>query len=344
LGGNGQNATTYFYRTDFFENIPSDHLEALMDMESDRMHNLKLTTEVIEKEKGAVVGELRRALDVPARMAWDELMRLMFNTAPYRWTVLGTEEEIKGFTLEEAEYYYRTYYAPNNATLIVIGDTDEKELLPLAVKYYGGMKSQTVPNHVPKPEPEQTEAREYDGTHRQATSETVMLGYHIPTVIAPDFVPLSLLSTHLSRGMEARLRKILVDKGIAVSASASTSSKPDVFEFSVQMAEGHHADEALKIIDKEIVSLQKHRISKPDLERALNQELLSLYSDINDNSELGNWLGEYMMLCGNYMRGFEIIDGYKSTTAADLQRVAKDYLKPQNRSTVIIRPEVVKHS
>lgn len=338
IGGDKQNATTYYYRTNYYESVPSAQLETLMELESDRMRALKLTKEVFEKEKGAVVGELARALDNPVRLAFDELMRLAYEKAPYRYTVLGSEEEIKGFKLEEAQYFYKTFYAPNNATLIVIGDTDEKRLMPLVVKYYGDMKSQQLPKTTLTPEPEQKKQRKFETTHRQATSETLIVGYKMPPVDSPDFVPLSLLSTHLSRGREARLRKLLVDTGIAVSASAGTSSQPDLFQFIVQLAEGKKAESALRVIDKELTVLRTKAISKGSFERALNQELLSLYSDIGDNSELGNWLGEYLMLSGNYMRGFEILDEFKKLKASDLQKSAKKYFDNGTRSIVVVRP------
>jgi predicted Zn-dependent peptidase len=319
LGAEKQNATTYFYRTNYYESVPSPQLERIVELEADRMQFLKLDAGLIEKEKGAVVGELRRAMDSPRRLAWDELMRTAFQETPYRYTVLGTEEEIKGFTLEEAQYFYKTYYAPNNGTLIVVGDTTEQKLLPLIVKYYGKMKSQTVPKLEFSPEPSQKKERKLSVSHKQATSEILMVGYHIPSVDHPDTGALGLLGTHLSRGREARLRKILVDKGIAVGAFAGSSARPDLFEFVVDLAEGRTAEQALKIVDKEIKSLQTQAISKADLDRAINQERLKLYSEISDNSELANALGEFLMVSGNYLRGFEIIESFAKDVCLSVQ-------------------------
>ncbi len=339
LGGDKQNATTYFYRTNYYESIPSHQLETLMELESDRMRSLNLTAEIFEKEKGAVVGELRRHLDSAGSIAWDELMRTSFQVAPFRYTVLGSEAEIKGFTLEEAQYFYKTFYAPNNATLIVVGDTNEEKLLPLVDKYYGDMPSQKVPEADMPEEPVQKKERKFETTHPNATSEVLMVSYHIPGVNHVDAAPLQLLATHLSRGMESRLRKTLIDKGIAVAAHASAASRPDLFEFSVHMAEGKKAEAALKVIDKEVASVREKAIPKGDFERALNQEKLSLYDDIAGSSELANWLGEFLMMSGNYMRGFEIIEAYEKTTPKDIQRVSKAYLNKASRNVVVVRPQ-----
>ena len=339
LGTDRQNATTYYYRTNYYESIPSRQLESLMELESDRMSSLRLTKDLFEKEKGAVVGEYRRHMDSPPSVAIEEVIRQAYGEAEYRYTVLGTEEEIKGFSLEEAQYFYKTFYSPNNATLIVIGDTTEQILMPLVVKYYGPMKPQQIPSVPLTAEPRQAKERRIQMTHPQASSDVLVVAYHIPSVNAPEAVALSLLSTHLSVGMESRLRKVLVDKGIAVNASASASAQPDLFKFFVSLAEGKSAESALRIIDREVESLRTMQIPRAAFDRALNQELLTLYGDISDNSELGNWLGEYLMLSDNYLRGFEIIEGYKKITPKDIQKAVKESFRKENRSVVILRPQ-----
>jgi len=264
IGGVNQNATTWYHRTNYYESIPSNKLETVMAIESDRMKNLELTRKIFEKEKGAVIGELRRANDSPTRFANNELMRLIFKEAPYRYTVLGSEKEIKGFTLKQANYFYKTFYAPNNGTIIMVGSFDNGDTMDLIHKYYGAMKPQPIPKAVVPKEPPQTKPRKRERTHKQATSEVLLIGYRGASINSPDIVPLSLLSDHLATGKEARLRKVLVDKGIAVSASAYPSNKPDVFEFFVQMAEGQPASRAIGIINREINALKEKLISSQD--------------------------------------------------------------------------------
>jgi hypothetical protein len=338
LGSDKQNATTYYYRTNYFESVPAYQLEKIMELESDRMANLILDGELLEKEKGAVVGEFRRAMDNPNRLAWDELMRLVYTESPFRFTVLGTEEEIKGFSLEDAQYFYKTFYAPNNCTIIVVGDAKEENLLPMVDKYYGSMKPQEIPKLTLKDEAPQTKERKWEGKHAQATSEILLMAYRIPLVTDPEIIPLSLISSHFSNGMESRLRKALVDTGIAVGASAGISNRPDLFEVSVSLSEKHSAEEAIRIIDREVALLHQSKISKSDFERALNQELLSVYGSIGNNNALANLFGEYLMISGNYLRGLEVLEGYKKLDSGDLQKIAKKYFKKENRSIVIVRP------
>lgn len=339
MGAEKQNATTSYNRTNYFQSIPSHQLSKLMELESDRMKNLKLTSEIFEKEKGAVVGELRRYLDSPPRYAYEELLKLAFEKATYRYTVIGTEEEIKGFKLEEAQYFYKTFYAPNNATLIFVGDATEEKLLPLIVKYYGDMKPQEIPKIEVPEEPAQKAERRVVKTHSQATSEILLISYPSCDVSSDDIIALSLMGSHLSNGMEARLRKRLVDSHIAVSAMAGANNKPNIFEFYVLLTENTPSDKALKVIDQEINRLQTQLISAKELERAKNQDLLDLYTAINDNSSVANQIGEYLTLSQNYLRGFEIVEGYKKVTAKNISKVAQKYLKSKNRSIVVIQPE-----
>ncbi|MCB0404813.1 MAG: insulinase family protein [Bdellovibrionales bacterium] len=339
MGGTQQNASTYYYRTNYYESVPSDQLETLMTLESDRMQNLQITTTLFEKEKGAVVGELRRHLDSPLSVGMDQLLETAFRVAPYRFTVIGNEKEINGFTIEEANYFYKTYYAPNNATLIVVGDVDAGRLMSLTSKYYGSMKSQEVPKYKIPAEPPQKKERKIFTRHKQATSDSLLVGYRIPPVDSPDFTSLALLATHLSTGMEGRLRKLLVDPGIAVSANGAPSSKPDLFEFVVSLSEKHRAENALSIIDREIANLQKKAISDQDFQRALSQEKLDMYGSIGSNSSLANMLGEYLVLSGDYLLGFKMLAAFEKLTPADLQNAAKQHLNKKQRTVVVIRPE-----
>jgi predicted Zn-dependent peptidase len=198
---------------------------------------------------------------------------------------------------------------------------------------------QVIPKNETSPEPVPVKERHWEGTHPQATSDVLVMGYPIPPIDSPDAVPLSLLGTHLSIGMEARLRKVLVDKGLAVSAYAGPSALPDVFEVFVQLAKGQKAEKALALIDHEIAVLKRTPIAKSSFERALNQELLDIYSDITSNSSLANLLGEYLIYCGNYLRPFELIESFKKTTAADILKAARIHLDSRKRSVIILRPE-----
>ncbi len=339
LGAVGQNATTSFSRTNYYESVPSKHLETIMSLESDRMRNLNLTDDIFNKEKGAVIGEYRMGLDRPTTVAWDELNLLMFDKLPFRYGIIGVENDIKNFSKESAQYYYETYYAPNNCLIIVVGEVEEEKLQELLIKYYAPMKSKVIKAYPLPSEPKQKKEKKVVKTHKQATSELLLIGYNSAPINSPELAPLSLLSTYLSTGMEARLRKLLVDRHIAVSAIANVDNSPDRFTFWIYLAQNKKAKDALSIIDREIKRLKTFTIDNNSFERVKNQELLSLYGGINDNSSLASWFGELYALCGNYMRGFEIIEQYKKLTPKDLKAVVLKYLNNNNRSIVIIKPE-----
>jgi hypothetical protein len=132
----------------------------------------------------------------------------------------------------------------------------------------------------------------------------------------------------------------LVAQNVAdVAAMGDVSSQPDLFEIVALLAEGKKASQALKVIEKEVDMLTKKPLSQEDFERAQNQELLSLYSGMGDNSSMGTWLGEYLVLSGNYLRGIEIIDAIKKLKVSDIQKVAKKYFNPKNLTVVEVHPE-----
>ena len=143
-GVQDENATTWLDRTNYYQSLPTSKLELVLQLESDRMANLKIEQGLLETEKSAVLGEYRMGLDDPTMMAYEHLYATAFEIHPYRYTTIGTEAEISGFSVETANYFYRKYYSPNNATLILSGDVDPETASALVEKYYGGYASQEI--------------------------------------------------------------------------------------------------------------------------------------------------------------------------------------------------------
>ncbi|MGZ3696261.1 MAG: M16 family metallopeptidase, partial [Bdellovibrionota bacterium] len=219
-GESGLNATTWLDRTNYFESLPKDKLELAFTLESDRMANLALDDKLFKTELGAVFGERKMGRDKPSRVANDELWELAFDKHPYKWTTMGTTEELNSFTVDEANYFYKTYYAPNNATIILIGDFDTGKALHLAEKYYGKYKAQEIPHREPAPEAPQTAAREKEIFHPLATADLLEIGYHIPDSKNADIPALQVLGAVLSTGNGSIMEQELVQEGLASSIGA----------------------------------------------------------------------------------------------------------------------------
>lgn len=340
-GAAENNANTWFDRTCYFESLPKERLDLVFQLESDRMVNLALDDKLFHDELGAVIGEYKMDNDKPMRVAMDELMGIAFTKHPYRFDTMGTLEELHSFKVEDAQYFYKTYYAPNDATLILIGDFSVPQALQLSEKYYGKYKAQEIPKREPPVEPEQVEARRKAITHPLANSEIMLIGYKIPNINHPDAAALEVASAVLSYGDSSLLENALVDKGLAsqVSSSSYKLRYPALFVVESHAAFGKKADEILRVIHGEIGRIKDGKITAAELERAKNQFLLSSYNDLQTQTSIADNLGEALVSSDNYRRNFEILEEVKKVSLADLIRIAKTYFVDAHSDTIVLSPE-----
>jgi zinc protease len=339
-GAVGLNATTWLDRTNYFQSLPKEGLELVLELESDRMVNLGIDEKLFNAERGAVFGELKMNKDKPIRAAYEELWDLAFTQHPYKFTTMGTEEELKSFTVEDAMYFYRTYYAPNNCTLILLGDIEIGSTLRLVEKYYGNIPSQPIPSVAPPAEPEQKASRSRTVTHPLSTTEILLLGYRIPNVHSPDLPALEAAAGILAYGNGSWLEKELVQGGIAtgVSAGPNRLRDPSLFVVSVQLAPGKDPKDAQKILDSNLKKLANGEFSEEELERAKNQYLLSTYGELLSLDRIGRNLGESRVSADNYLRDFEILAQVRKVDKAAVQAAVKKHLVARGLSAVRVVP------
>jgi len=339
-GAVGMNATTWFDRTNYFESVPKERLELVLELESDRMANLVINEQLFKTELGAVFGELKMRNDKPGSVAYEKVWNLAFDQHPYKYSVIGTPEELNSFTVKDAMHFYRTFYAPNNATIILLGDFKVTAALRLVEKYYAKMKPQPLPARNAPLEPPQTKARAQSLSHPLAVSDVIMLGYKIPAMNHPDMAALEVAASVLAYGNGSWLEQELVQEGIvsSVSASPSKARYPSLFLFSLQMAQGKSSEAALRTIRAAISRLAEGEVSPAELERAKNQFLLYSYGELSSQSNIGKNLGDALVATDNYLREFEILEEVKKVTVADLQRVAKAHLIENHSNLLTVSP------
>ncbi len=339
IGGTKENATTWLERTNYFASVPKESLELLFDLESDRMANLIINQKLFDTERGAVLGELKMNKDKPSRVLSEELWAMAYQKHPYRSTTIGTEAELKSFTVDDALYFYKKFYSPNNATLILLGDFPIQKALDLAVKYYGPMLPQEIERTPAPQEPAQTEARRKEVTHPLATNEGIHLGFKIPAVSESDGPAIFALAAVLSSGESSVLEQALVASGLATQVSAGPYSirDPGLFIVHADAAPGKKAEELEEVILGKMREVAEGKTTERDLRRAINQSLLETYAEIKTLEGLGDFLGEAMMSFGNYLFAFEQLEKMKKVTLADIQRVASQYLTAPRSNTVLLR-------
>ena len=341
-GGIGLNATTSYDRTNYYVSLPKDKLELILKIESDRFKNLIINKDAFEKERGAVLGELKLSLDNPRSVSYYTLAKLIYKKHPYAKKIIGQKKDIENFTIEEALYFFRKYYAPNNYTIILSGDIKVNHALRLIKEYFGDMQPTKIPSYKIPEQPQQKKTISKTIEHHNAKTRTLHIGYRGVIGDSIDAAPLLLVSAILGDGKGAILKKKLVDTGLASSVHVYSGANRTAGSFAVKIGLTSKASKnrVVQIVNKSIRRLQQGKITLKELERAKNWTLLSIYQEIGSNSGLANFLGNAMTTSrsNNYMRIFEWLEQIKKASIQDVSRVSSYYLKNRKANVLLTKP------
>jgi len=339
-GGNDNAFTSYDY-TAYFENLNADRVQVAIDLESDRMQNLLLREHDFQTERMVVMEERRlRTEDNPQAVLIEQVMATAFQIQPYRWPIIGWMEDIARFTLEDLKTYYKTYYNPVNTFLVVVGDFKKEELLPRIEKAFGSYPKGVAPTQdKDKDAPQIGERRIF--VKKEAQLPFLVMGYHVPNFREPDSYVLEIIATILSGGKSSRLYQSLVrEKRLVLSADADhslISLDPSLFTLSADLLPGKEVAQVEKAIDQEVERLQKELVGQQELEKAKNQlEASFIYAQ-------DSLFYQAMLLARHEIAvSWRTIDDYlpsiRKVSPEDIQRVAKKYLTPDNRTVGILIP------
>jgi zinc protease len=339
-GGN-DNAFTSRDFTAFFENLSSDRVQISVDLESDRMQNLLLREEDFRTERMVVMEERRlRTEDNPQANLLEQLEATAFQIHPYHWPTVGWMEDIARFTLEDLKTYYRTYYNPVNAFLVVIGDFKKEELLSKIEKAFGSYPKGLSPIQERDKEPSQAGERRII-VRKEAQLPFLVMGYHVPNLRDPDSYVLEVIATILSEGKSSRLYESLVrDTKLVLGADADhslLSRDPSLFLLSAEILPGKEVSEVEKALDQEIRRLQKEPVEERELEKAKNQIEASFIFGQDSLFYQAMLLAQHEIAIG-----WKAIDDYlpaiRKVSPEDIQRVTTKYLVPDNRTIGILIP------
>jgi predicted Zn-dependent peptidase len=335
------NAFTSRDMTAYYEEGGKESFETMLQLDSDRMRDLSLLPEQLKSEIEVVREERRFRTDNSVPGLLDEaLYAAAFQASPYHWPVVGWMKELERIQRAEMVDYFRTYYAPNNCILLLIGDFVPADAKAKIAQYFGDIPRQAPPAAPVNGEPEQNGERRVEVRY---PSETVSfdIGYKAPSVTSDDIWVLDVLANVLSGGESARLHQALVyDQQIALSASASFRAglEPGLFEFYVEMKPGKTAAEGEKALYAEIDRLATDGPTERELQKARNQAESGFISALKTNNGAGQTLGFYEHVHGDYRKMFSAIERYRAVTAADCRRVAKQVFDPTRRTAAILVP------
>jgi zinc protease len=339
-GGSTNGYTTRDY-TAYLNNFPREALPIILDLESDRMGHLAITEQNLEQERGIVMEERRLRIDNQVSGVMNEDLYLhAYVESPYRWNTIGFMADLKRITLAEARAYFHTYYAPNNALLVLAGDVEPEPTFRLVERYFGRIPRRPPPAPVLWAEPPQ------DGERRIAVRKTaelpaVLIGWKGVSATAPDRPALDLVERLLGGGESARLHRELVrerEVATGVAADNDWGIDPDLFVIYAQARPGKTAAQLEAGIDAVLAKLAAEPVPAAELTKAKNQLRAELVRGLKTVSGKANQLGFFQIVFGDYRALFGLEAGWDAVGPADVQRVAGTYLAPALATRVELVP------
>jgi zinc protease len=335
---NAETATDY---TAYYEDFAADRVELGLQLEADRMAHLLIDEKEFIPERQVVIEERRlRIEDQPAGILGQTMRAVAFQANPYRNPAIGWPSDMLAWTREDLVQFYNTYYVPNNAILVVVGAIKKDELLPKIRALFGIIPRRPDPPKVVTQEPPQLgERRVY--IQKEAELPIYFAVHHVPNLTHPDSFALQVLAYILGGGESSRFyRKAVYEKQLASYADVDYDPvhiDPYLFGFSAGPLPGKTVEEVEQVLYAEVERLIKEPIPDRELQKAKNQiesEFIFSQDSVHTLAEL---LGRYEAVASwKLLDGF--LEGVRRVTAADVQRVAKQYLTRENRTVAILIP------
>ena len=337
--GGTQNAFTSHDTTAYYSVLPAARLELALDLEADRMAHLLLDPQEIKAEREVVKEERRLRENAPTGPMYEVLGALAYKAHPYQWPTIGWMSDIESITREELEAHYKTYYVPNNATLIIVGDVDTSHTMAAVRRYFESLPQGPPPPPVRPPEPPQL------GEHRAEIPRPTALAalamaYHIPAFDHADALPLEVLGQILSQGQSSRLyRDLVYQRQLATSISANAEFRidPGVFTIVSMVQAGKTPAEVETAVYEQLEQVTAESITDRELEKAINQALSGFVFRQDSIQQQAFTIGSFHIL-QSYKVINEYIERLRGVTKQDIARVARTYLTKTNRTVVTIVP------
>jgi|SRR5690349_6610193 len=340
--GGIDNAFTSQDFTAYFENVAADRVGLALELEADRMQGLILDNSEFQTEREVVKEERRlRSEDDPQGALVEALFAQAFLSHPYHWPVIGWFADLDAMSLEDLQRHYDTFYSPNNATLVVVGDIKAEFLLPTIKRLFEPIPRGPSPKQTLPPEPEQRGERRFL-LKREAQVPFVIMGFRVPNYSSEDSYALDILESILSHGKSSRLYQSLVydqKNSLAVGAEYSVlQTDPGLFYFYSLVNPSAKVEGVEEAIQHEILRLQNEPPSEQELQRAKNQVEAARVFQQDSNFRHAMLMGQAESVGTGWRRIDQFIEHIHAVTAKDIQRVAKQYLTLDNRTVGILIP------
>ena len=341
--GGRANGTTNPDRTNYYETLPANQLELAIFLEADRMRAPAITQANFDNQRATVQEERRQNYDNrPYGKTYEVALDLVYDNFAYKHSTIGSMADLNAATIEDAEAFFKTYYAPNNAVLSLVGSFKTDHALALIKKYFEDIPAQAPPQAPEMSEPEQQGERRKvieDGFAQTARLDII---YKISPGNTPDWYAVELLGNVLSNGASSRLyHKFVREKELALSVSADASERrgPATFWFSIMARPGADLAEIEKLLAEEIRRVQTTPVSDAELSKLRMQLSRQRAQQLYSTRRRANALGHFAVYYNDASLINKVWTIYRNVTPADLQRVAQKYFRESNRSVLTTLPK-----
>ncbi len=343
--GGDANAYTSFDNTTYIQVVPSNQIDMVMWLEAERMAFLKINDDYFDVERKVVAEEYRRGQEQPYGSALEKVLAGMFEEHPYRWSPIGDMNELGAADAKELQEFWNTYYVPNNAALVVVGDVKHQDVVDSAKQYFGWIPKYDEPPRVEIREPEQTKPKTIKIKERNGPVPIVALGYRTVPLGHEDELALEMLGTILGGGESSRLWRSLVreqDLAMFALAGGFTLEHDGLFAAGAVLSPfGSSAGKALEALRGEIERIKTEGVTEAELTKARNGMLAADVQSLMTVQSKAQRLGEAAMLRKDLPSVNTDFEAITKVTTEDITRVANTYLVEKHEVEIRIEPNML---
>lgn len=339
--GGANNAYTSKDLTVYQDWFPRSSLETIFELEADRLENLAIVADVVESERGVVASERRSRVDNDTTgQLYEQVIATAYVAHPYQFPVIGWPSDIAAWTQDDLESFYRTYYAPNNCTLVFTGDVTPQEIYQLAEEHFAGIPAQPSPADVRTVEPQQSGVRRLV-IEGPGQAPLLHVAFHVGSATDPRTLPMDLLLTILVGGDSSRLHRALVEEeqlAISVTGFQSAGFDPGYVYLFLTLPTGGDPDLVENRLLEILASVSVDGVSEAELAKARNTMLADYWRELATIDGKASALGNYAVFHGNYERLFDLAGDIDALDADALEEVAGQVFDLSNATIGVFRP------
>ncbi len=327
------NAFTSNDMTVYLEYLPANRLELFMTLESDRLESAVFRE--FWSERDVVMEERRLGENDPDEVLGESFYSVAFTASPYKWPVVGWMSDLQTIDRKELQKYHDMFYTPNNAIGIVVGDVKVEQVKKLAEKYFGPIPAKPAPARLETREPAQRGERRLVVEH--TANPKLMIGFHKPIYPNPDAAPIAVLESILGGGRTSRLYKTVFEEKQLTAEEPRVYDGPGERYDNLMVIEAlprspHTLEEVEQALLEEIEKIKKEPVTERELQRVMNQLDADLIRSLGSNLGIAFQIALGELYYGDFHANFRSFERIKKVTAADVQRVANEYLTANNRT------------